>query len=75
MKKKFLQFYIVAVVLFSDFRLFAQAGPGDDDDGGGLEDDDAEPLPINGKTLWLIFAGILFAYYTYRKQSQLRKVN
>ena len=71
MKKKFIQFYIIAVVMFSDFKSFAQGGPGDDDEGGGLEDDDAAPLPINGKLIWLAIAGILFAFYMYKRHRQI----
>ncbi|HEY0091391.1 MAG TPA: hypothetical protein VGB43_02800 [Flavobacterium sp.] len=66
MKKNFLQLYIFITVLFSDFIMFAQGGPGDDDTGGGLEDDDAPQAPINGKLLWLAIAGILFAIYVYK---------
>ena len=68
MKKNFLNFYIFAIVLFSDFVMFAQ--PGDDSDGGDLEDDDAPQAPINGKLIWLAIVGILFAVYTLRRKSR-----
>lgn len=74
MKKKLVQLYVFSIVLFSDFKLFAQGGPGDDDDEGELEDDDAAPLPINGKLLWLTIAGILFALHMYRRNKQVREI-
>jgi hypothetical protein len=68
MKKNFFNYYIFATVMLYDFIGFAQVGPGDDDEDGegGVESDDALPVPINGKLLWLAILGILFAIYVYR---------
>jgi hypothetical protein len=43
------------------------AAPGDDSDNGNLEDNDAPAAPINGKLIFLAIAGIIFAFYTFRK--------
>ncbi len=43
--KSLFKFYILVIVLFSDFMLFAQ--PGDDDGSGGLEGEDTPAAPIN----------------------------
>jgi len=69
MEKNFFKFYIVSILLFSDFIMFAQ--PADESDGGNLEDADAPQAPINGKLLWLAVAGILFAIYSYRKNKKV----
>ena len=71
MKKKFLNAYILTVMLLTDFVMFAD--PGDDDDDGGLEGDDADPVPINGKLIWLAVVGILFAIYTYRSYNKKKE--
>jgi hypothetical protein len=70
MKKNLFNIYIFSVVLFSDFIMFAQ--PDDDGDPGDppVESDDAPPVPINGKLLWLLIVGILFAIYTYRNNKR-----
>lgn len=65
-KDNLFKFYIIAVMFMFDFAVFAQDGPGDDDDDGDLEDDDAPPVPINGKLIWLAITAILFAIYIYR---------
>ncbi len=66
--KSLYKFYVLAIVLFSDFALFAQ--PGDDDGGGGLEGDDTPAAPINGKLIWLGIIGILFAFHYFSKKRQ-----
>lgn len=65
MKNNLLKIYLLGFFLFSDFIVFA--GPGDSNDGGDLEDDETPASPINGKILWLLLAGVLFAMYTYNK--------
>lgn len=58
--------YLIAVLMLSDFRLFAQ--PGMDDPNGNLEGtNDPPPAPIN--TLWVMLAitGILFVMYKFRQ--------
>lgn len=64
--KRFYKIYVLAIVLFSDFVIFAQ--PGDDDGSGGLEGDDTPAAPINGKIIWLGIVGLLFAFYYLSKK-------
>jgi len=66
--KSFYKIYILVILLFSDFVLFAQ--PGDDDGSGGLEGDDTPAAPINGKLIWLGLVGLLFAFYHFSKKRQ-----
>ena len=66
--KKLFKFYLLSFVLLSDFVTFAQ--PGDDDGGGGLEGGDPQPAPINGKLILLVISGILFVFYTYKKNKK-----
>ncbi|RZJ34545.1 MAG: hypothetical protein EOO51_09460 [Flavobacterium sp.] len=68
MKTNLLRIYLVTVFLLSDFILFAQ--PGEESDAGNLQDDDAPQAPINGKLIWLLVAGLLFAIYTFRRRKQ-----
>jgi hypothetical protein len=65
MNKKLLLLYITIFSFFSDFALYAQ--PGDDDGGGGLEGGDPAPAPINSKIILLFIAGLLFAFYTFKR--------
>ena len=65
MKNNLLKTYLLGFFLLSDFVIFAQ-GPGDTSD-DCLECDETPASPINGKILWLLVAGILFAMYTYNK--------
>jgi hypothetical protein len=67
--KHLVRIYTILFVLFVDFTMIAQIGPGDDDGGGDLEGPDA---PINGQIIWLVLIGIAFAFYflkKYRKAS------
>ena len=63
--RKLFKFYILSFIFLSDFVAFAQ--PGDDDGGGGLEGGDPQPAPINSKLILLAITGMLFVFYTYRK--------
>jgi hypothetical protein len=72
-KNNLFKFYIVAAMFLFDFAVFAQS-PGDDDGTGGLEDDDAAPVPINSKLIWLAITGILFAIYVYKSYNRKEKV-
>jgi hypothetical protein len=52
--------------------LFAQAG--DDTPTGDLENTDAPAAPINGKLFVLAIAGIIFAYYTFKKYRKIQGI-
>lgn len=67
--KHLARFYILLFIFASDFKLFAQE-PGDDD-GGGMDEED--PVPINGKLIWLIIAGLAFAFYYFKKYRKVAK--
>ncbi|CAM3414882.1 Signal peptidase [Flavobacterium longum] len=69
-KNNFFKFYVLAAMLLFDFVVFAQGGPGDDDDNGDLEGDDAPPVPVNGKLIWLAITGIVFAIYIFRSYNR-----
>lgn len=68
--KNILKFYFVTLLLASDFVAFAQGGPGDDDGGGGLEGGDPQPAPIDSKLALLLIVGLVFVFYTYRKNKK-----
>ena len=70
MKKNLIHFYILTVVMFSDFVMFAQA-PGTDDSAGDLEGDDPVPAPINSKIIYLAIIGIMFALYIYKRNKRI----
>jgi len=67
MYKNLLKFFLITFFFLSDFVMFAQ---GDDDDGGCLECPDPAPAPINSKLIVLLVVGILFAFYTFRKNKK-----
>jgi len=70
--KKLIKFYLLAFVLFSDFVVFAQGGPGEDDGGGGLGGEDPVPVaPINGQLMALALVGIAYAIYTFRNYKKI----
>jgi hypothetical protein len=60
--------YIVIFFLLSNFMMFAQ---GDDDGEGGLEGGDAPTASINGKLIWLGFAAIVLAFYSFKKEKKI----
>lgn len=68
MNKNLLKFYLITFLFLSDFAMFAQ---GDDDDGGCLECPDPAPAPINSKIIILFIAGVLFAYYTFKRNKKV----
>lgn len=68
--KNILKFYLIAFLLISDFVVYAQPGDNDDGGGGGLEGGDPQPAPINSKLIILLILGILFVFYTYRKNKR-----
>lgn len=64
---KLLKISVFTFILLFDFVIFAQGPGGTGDGGGGLEGDDTPPAPIDGKLIYLGIAGLLFAYYAFRK--------
>ena len=69
---KIFKIYIVAILLLTDFIMFAQDDPGNlfEDDLGNIDDDIEDNMPINSKLIWLAIAGIAFMLY-YIKKKQL----
>jgi len=70
MKTSFFKIYIFCFLLLSDFTMFAQL-PTDDGD-GDLQGDDEPAVAIGKKMLWLIIAGIVFAFYHLKPKSHLK---
>lgn len=68
MKNKLFKLYILGFLILTNFIAFAQ--PGDDTVDGDLEGGD-DPVPVNGKLIYLGIAGLLFAVYTYRKNKKV----
>lgn len=66
--KNLFRLYLLSFFLLSDFVLFAQVG--DDDGGGGVENKDPAPAPINSTLILLAIMGILFVFYTFRKNKK-----
>jgi hypothetical protein len=66
--KNLFRIYLLSFFLLSDFVLFAQ--PGDDDPGGTLPGDDPQPAPINSTLILLAIMGILFVFFTFRKNKK-----
>ena len=73
MKNTLLKTYSTLFSLFSSFLLFA-IPPGDENDTGDLETVDAPAAPINSKLFLLALAGIIFAYYTFKKSREKQAV-
>ena len=69
MKNTLLKIYSTLFCLFSNFLLFA-IPPGDENNTGDLENPEAPAAPINGKLFVLAIAGIIFAYYTFKKSRE-----
>jgi hypothetical protein len=74
MKKTMLKYFLCLVCLMTEFTAFCQDFPTDDED-GDLQADDAAPVPINGRIIWLVAAGVLFAYYKVRNQRAKEVIN
>lgn len=69
MKNTLLRTYGTLFCLLSSFLLFA-IPPGDENDTGDLESTDTPAAPINGKLFVLAIAGIILAYYTFKKSRE-----
>ena len=72
MKNNLLKLYILGLVLFSDFLMFAQPNDESNDPSNPVEGDDAPQAPINGKLLWLALLGVLFALHVYRNNCKVK---
>ena len=73
MKKQLLTSILTIFFLSLDFIVFAQPGSTATDEGtNALEGGDNPETPINGKILWLVIAGVAFAYYTYNRNKALK---
>ena len=68
MKKSLLQFIYACFFILSSTMMFSQ---GTDNGDGTLEGDDPPAAPINSKIFILVFAGIVFAIYTFRNNKKL----
>jgi hypothetical protein len=66
--KNIFKLYLLSFFLLSDFVMFAEVG--DDDGGGGIGGEDPAPAPINSKLILLAIMGILFVFYTFRKNKK-----
>ena len=71
MKTSILNIYIFIFFLTSDFIAFAQPI---DDDFGDLQEDDEPAVSINGKLMWLLLCGMLFAFYKYKRNIDNEKI-
>lgn len=69
MKNKLFKLYVLGFLILTNFIAFAQ--PGDDTVDGDLEGGDPDPVPVNGKLIYLAIAGLLFAVYTYRRNKKV----
>lgn len=66
--KNIFKLYLLSFFLLLDFVMFAEVG--DDDGGGGIAGGDPVPAPINSKLILLAIMGILFVFYTFRKNKK-----
>jgi hypothetical protein len=64
MKNNKIQFCSTLICFFVSFIAFAE--PGDESEDGGMENADGG-MPINSHLIWLLLAGVLFAWYTLKK--------
>lgn len=60
--KNLLKIYAFAFFFLYDFVAFAQ--PNDEDNNGDLEGND---VPINSKLVVLLLLGLVFAFYSFKK--------
>ena len=74
MKMTMQKYFLCLVCLMTEFAAFCQDFPTDDED-GDLQSDDAPPVSINRKLIWLLIAGVLFAYFKIKKQRTKDVVN
>lgn len=62
MKNFYPRIYFLIILLFSNVIAFATTASGE------LEDTPEDDAPINTRIIWLVVAGIAFAFYYYSTQ-------
>lgn len=71
MKNSLLKWYMLAFMLVSNFVVFAQTDvdgdPSDETPPNTPPLEEGDPVPVNGKLIWLAIVGIAFAYAYYVK--------
>ena len=68
--KNFYKIIFLVSILLNTFATFAQSS--DDDTGGGnLDGDD---LPINNKIIYLVIAGLLFAFLYFKQHKRKQNI-
>ena len=68
--KNFYKIIFLVSILLNTFSTFAQSS--DDDTGGGnLDGDD---LPINNKIIYLVIAGLLFAFLYFKQHKHKQNI-
>jgi hypothetical protein len=71
MKTKFLKLYMVALMLISNFVLFAQPGNSFEDETGNTDGNvEADAAPINGLVIYLGITALLLAFFWLRKKQK-----
>lgn len=69
MVQRFLKIYFLVVFFFGSLLMSAQGDPGTGfEDGSGNTDGNVEAAPINGWLLYMMLAGIVFAFYYFRNR-------
>lgn len=71
MIQRLLKIYIFAVILLTDFVMFADDDPGNlfEDEYGNI-DTNIEEAPINHRLVLLGIAGIIFIFYYFKNKHQ-----
>lgn len=68
--KNFYKIIFLVSILLNTFATFAQSS--DDDTGGGnLDGDD---LPINKKLIYLVMAGLIFAFFYFKQHKRKQNI-
>lgn len=68
--KIFVKIIMLLSLLLTNFSIFAQSS--DDNTGGGNLD--GNDLPVNGLVIYLIIAGILLAYYSFKVHKRKQNI-
>jgi len=75
MENKLLKFYMLTFLLIGDFVMFAQEGTPDNTSGDGETVDEEDPVPVNGRLIYLAIVGIAFAMYYYSQKKKEKQLN